>query len=140
MIQDESLTSKNLYSIVVSKEEDILTARKKARETAKIMGFNPIDQSRIVTIISELARNIYKYAGDGKIIMEVIKDNFNKGLSIQAIDNGPGIADVQLALEQGYSTSGSLGAGLPAVRRMVDEFTIETEVGKGSHIKLVKWI
>jgi len=127
--------------IEIKSESDIMSARQIARETAKSLGFSSFNQSRIITLISELARNIFKYAGSGHIALEVVKDqNGCLGLKIQAVDCGPGIMNVNRALEQGYSTSGSLGAGLPAVKRMADEFSIQTGEGKGTCVNITKWL
>ncbi|WP_240035357.1 anti-sigma regulatory factor [Neobacillus notoginsengisoli] len=118
-----------------------MSARQEAREVSKTLGFSMFNQSRIITLISELARNIFKYAGKGYIVIEIIKNqNGCLGLKIQAIDCGPGIMDVNQALRQGYSTSGSLGAGLPAVKRMADEFSIQTGKGKGTCVNITKWL
>ncbi|WP_316572770.1 anti-sigma regulatory factor [Neobacillus sp. YIM B06451] len=127
--------------IEIKTESDIMSARRVARELAKELGFSAFDQSRIITLISELARNIFKYAGRGYISIETIKGrNGAKGVKIHAIDCGPGILNVNRALEQGYSTSGSLGAGLPAIKRMADEFSIQTAEGKGTYVKITKWL
>ncbi|WP_139070043.1 anti-sigma regulatory factor [Bacillus sp. FJAT-27225] len=126
--------------IEISGEHDIMSARQEARQAAKKLGFSLFDQSRIITLISELARNIYKYAGYGRIYIEEIKEHGVHGLCFLAIDDGPGIVDVDRAMKQGFSTSGSLGAGLPAMKRMADEFSIETVPGKGTCIKIIKWL
>ncbi|WP_222928862.1 anti-sigma regulatory factor [Neobacillus piezotolerans] len=118
-----------------------MSARRIAREFSHGLGFSAFDQSRIITLISELSRNIYKYAGQGYISIETVKGpNGSKGVKIHAVDCGPGILNVNRAMEQGYSTSGSLGAGLPAIKRMADEFSIETAEGKGTYVKIIKWL
>ncbi|WP_121611223.1 anti-sigma regulatory factor [Mesobacillus foraminis] len=127
-------------SIDIRNEQDISAVRNFGRKAAKETGFGPVDQSRIITVVSELARNIYKYAGQGSITLLPLIDGAKKGLSIIAKDNGQGIEDIDNAMEQGFSTSGSLGAGLPAVKRMVDEFQIQSEKGQGTCIKATKWI
>ena len=103
---------------------------------AKKLGFGTVDQARIATAISELARNIYLYAKSGQIIFEEIDTMESKGISIIAIDSGPGIEDIGQVMQDGYSTSGGLGAGLPGVKRLMDEFDIQTEMGKGTKITL----
>ncbi|MDR5001759.1 anti-sigma regulatory factor [Brevibacillus parabrevis] len=103
------------------------------------LGFGTIMQSRIATSISELARNIYLYAGSGTITIEPIEKNGVIGLQMTAIDAGPGIPDIRKALEDGYSTSGALGAGLPGVRRMMDEFEIHSSREEGTRVVVVKW-
>jgi serine/threonine-protein kinase RsbT len=111
--------------VQIIKENDIILARKMGRELARSLHFNPIDQARILTVISELARNIYRYAGRGQIQFDSLSQGDQIGLRLTAIDCGPGIADIPKALKQGYSSSNGLGAGLPAVERMMDEFCID---------------
>jgi len=96
-------------------------------------------QSRIATSISELARNIFLYAGSGTITIAIVAKEGKKGLHIIAIDEGPGIPDIRRSLEDGYTTSGALGAGLPGVRRMMDSFDIESVPGKGTRVDVIKW-
>ncbi|AUJ25124.1 MULTISPECIES: anti-sigma regulatory factor [Virgibacillus] len=124
----------------IKKEWDIVAARQLGRDIARKIGFGTVDQARIATTISELSRNIYLYADHGQICFEVIDTFDNKGLCIIAIDVGPGIEDIGQVLEDGYSTSGGLGAGLPGVKRLMDEFDIHSEVGKGTRIKTIKWL
>ncbi|MCM3081633.1 anti-sigma regulatory factor [Brevibacillus invocatus] len=103
------------------------------------LGFGTIMQSRIATSISELARNIYLYAGTGTITIETVENDEKTGLKITALDEGPGIADLRKALEDGFTTSGALGAGLPGVRRMMDDFQMESTLGKGTRVVVIKW-
>ncbi|NBJ71296.1 MULTISPECIES: anti-sigma regulatory factor [Clostridia] len=124
----------------IKKEWDIVGARQLGRDIAREIGFGTVDQARIATTISELARNIYLYAEHGQICFEVIDTFEQKGLCIIAIDIGPGIEDVGQVLEDGYSTSGGLGAGLPGVKRLMDEFDLQSEVGKGTRVKAIKWL
>lgn len=126
-------------TINIETESDIVTARQAGRSMAKQLGFTTIMQSRIATSISELARNIYLYAGSGTITVAPIKRDERLGLQITAIDRGPGIADIRKALEDGYSTSGALGAGLPGVKRMMDEFDMQSAPGKGTRVVITKW-
>ena len=124
----------------IHKEWDIVAARQLGREKARALGFGTVDQARIATAVSELARNIYLYADTGKICFQMIEDMDRKGLTITATDNGPGISDISLVMEDGYSTSGGLGAGLPGVKRLMDQFEIISEPGKGTEIKTIKWV
>ncbi|WP_026571351.1 MULTISPECIES: anti-sigma regulatory factor [Sediminibacillus] len=124
----------------INKEWDIVGARQIGRDFARKIGFGTVDQARIATAISELARNIYLYAGTGKICFETIEEIDRKGLVILAVDDGPGIAEISKVMEDGYSTSGGLGAGLPGVKRLMDEFDIISEQEKGTEIKAVKWV
>jgi len=130
----------NQSCVKIVTEWDIVAARQLGRNVAKELGFGTVDQARITTAISELARNIYLYAGQGEMRIERIQDLSKKGLKIIAIDNGPGIPDIRKVMEDGFSTSGGLGAGLPGVKRLMDEFDISSSVGKGTNIQAVKWL
>lgn len=123
----------------IKKEWDIVGARQVGRDIAKKTGFGTVDQARIATAISEIARNIYLYAGNGRICFEVIEKVNKKGIRMIAIDAGPGIRNISQVMEDGYTTSGGLGAGLPGVRRLMDEFDIKSEEGKGTEINAIKW-
>jgi len=126
-------------TVEIVTELDIVTARKLGRDEAKEIGFNDVDQSRITTAIGELAKNILLYARVGKIVIEEIEGDSMKGIAISSIDKGQGIAEVHKVLEDDYS-SASTGAGLPAVKRLVDSIDIQSEVGKGTTVKVVKWL
>ncbi|MDC3415233.1 anti-sigma regulatory factor [Aquibacillus sp. 3ASR75-11] len=126
--------------VTIQKEWDIVGARQMGRNIAKEIGFGTVDQARIATAISELARNIYLYAGSGEICFERLETIDRKGIGIYAIDKGPGMEEVSRVMEDGFSTSGGLGAGLPGVKRLMDEFDIVSEVGKGTKITVMKWI
>ncbi len=121
-------------------EWDIVAARQLGRDIAKNLGFGTVDQARITTAISELARNIYLYSEEGEICIEGVNGAEALGLKVIATDNGPGIPDIKKAMEDGYSTSGGLGAGLPGVKRLMDEFSIESKEGMGTEIVTIKWI
>src|SRR6478736_416084 len=127
-------------SVKIVTEWDIVAARQLGRNVSKELGFGTVDQARITTAISELARNIYLYAGKGQIYIEKLNRGGKNGLLVVVTDEGPGIPDVRKVMEDGYSTSGGLGAGLPGVKRLMDEFDIETNVGEGTEIKAVKWL
>ena len=126
--------------VKILNEWDIVAARQVGRNVAKELGFGTVDQARITTTISELARNIYLYAGQGEICIEKLWDNGRTGLRIIAEDKGPGISDIRKVMEDGYTTSCGLGAGLPGVKRLMDEFDIDSEVGVGTKITTTKWI
>lgn len=126
--------------IEIKNEWDIVHARQAGREKAKELGFGQVDQARIATAISELARNIYLYAKTGTIVIDQFKDLSQKGLTIIAEDKGPGIKDIRQAMEDGYTTSGGLGAGLPGVKRLMDEFDILSEIGVGTKITTHKFL
>ena len=116
-------------SVDIYTEWDIVAARQLGRNEAKKSGFGTVDQARITTAISELARNIYLYAGKGKIEIMRLSENDLYGITIIASDDGPGIPDMRKVMEDGFSTSGGLGAGMPGVRRLMDEFKVDTELG-----------
>lgn len=126
-------------SLHIKKELDIVSARQKGRDLAKEIGFGTVNQARIATAISELARNLYLYAESGRVIFEKINEKGRKGLRIVAIDKGPGIKEISQVMQDGFTTSGGLGAGLPGVKRLMDEFEIRSEVGVGTQISTIKW-
>ena len=127
-------------SVDIISEWDIVAARQLGRNEAKEVGFGTVDQARITTAISELARNIYLYAGKGNIEIKKIAEGNLIGLLVIASDEGPGISDVRKVMQDGYTTSGGLGAGLPGVKRLMDDFKIETVVGEGTRISATKWL
>ena len=132
------MDSKSTVEIVT--ELDIVAARRLGRDKAKEIGFNTVDQARITTAISELARNIYLYAHVGKIVIEKLENNEKRGIEITAVDRGPGIQEVRKVLEDRYRTPENIGAGLPAVKRLVDSIDIQSKVGLGTKIKVIKWL
>jgi len=125
--------------VPINSDQDIVLARQKGRTLAAEAGFSAVDSTLIATAISELARNIVSYAKKGEIILQPLHNSHGSGISIVASDNGPGIPDIRLALRDGFSTSGSLGLGLPGVRRLVDEFQIISSIGQGTVVKVTKW-
>jgi serine/threonine-protein kinase RsbT len=125
--------------VQIARESDIVVARQKGRALAAELGFSSCDQTLIATAISEIARNIITYATKGEVSLSILKNGQRQGLSITAADQGPGIADLDAAMQNGYSTSGSLGLGLPGAKRMMDEFEIASEPGRGTTIKMTKW-
>lgn len=133
------VAASNAVTILIEKETDIVTARQVGRNMSRQLGFGTIMQSRIATSISELARNIFMYAQTGTITIETVELDEKIGLKMTAQDEGPGIADLRKALEDGYTTSGALGAGLPGVRRMMDDFQMESTWGKGTRVVVIKW-
>jgi serine/threonine-protein kinase RsbT len=120
-------------------ESDILAARQHGREVAERVGFGGSDLALIATAISEVARNIVVHAGGGAIMISELADG-RAGIEIVARDDGPGIVDIDLAMQDGYSTVSSLGLGLPGARRLMDEFTIESQDGHGTTVVMRKWI
>ena len=126
--------------VPVSTDADVVAAREKGRELSAELGFSSIDLTLIVTAISELARNIVLYAKRGEIVLTPVNHDSTRGLIIVARDEGDGILDLRQALQDGYSTSGRLGVGLPGVRRLMDEFDIASEVGRGTVVTVRKWM
>lgn len=126
--------------VKIINEWDIVAARQLGRNFAKELGFGTVDQARITTAISELARNIYLYAGQGNVSLEKLLVNGKSGLKIIAEDKGPGIQDIRRVMEDGYTTSGGLGAGLPGAKRLMDDFDIESIPGEGTKISAIKWL
>ncbi len=127
-------------TVEIITEWDIIAARQLGRNEAKAIGFDAVDQARITTAISELARNIYLYARAGEIVLERIRDENKVGIRIIATDQGPGITNSRKVIEDGYSTSGSLGAGLPGVKRLMDKMDIQSSVGEGTIVVIEKWV
>lgn len=127
--------------IIILFESDILKARRIGRVLASEIGFAEVGLGEIEIVISELATNLVKHrATNGQIIFKVLSDGRRRGLEIRSEDQGPGIKDIDLALKNGFSTGGSLGIGLSGVKRLMDEFSIESEVGKGTIVTVRKWL
>jgi serine/threonine-protein kinase RsbT len=126
--------------VAIRTDADVVTARQEARSMGAALGFSSTDLTLLATAISEVARNITAYAGHGEVIVSVISDAAGReGVRVVARDEGPGIADVERALQDGYTTGGGLGLGLPGARRLVDEFAIDTSPTRGTTVTLVKW-
>ncbi len=125
--------------VPIQSDTDIVTARQRGRLLATQLGFTSGDATIVATAISELARNIVLYAKKGEVALTPVESRDNYGLVITARDEGEGIADVRQAMQDGYSTSGRLGVGLPGVKRLMDEFEIVSEAGKGTTVTVKKW-
>jgi len=125
--------------VAINSDQDIVSARQKGRVVANELGFSSGDATLIATAISELARNIVSYARKGQITIRQVNGLNRRGIAVIADDEGPGIADIRQALRDGFSTSGSLGLGLPGVRRLMDEFEITSQLGKGTTVMVKKW-
>lgn len=132
--------TRNEIRVAIRSDGDILAARQQGRELGIRLGFGPSDLAVIATAISELARNILLYASSGHIVCWPIERGTKKGIIIQAVDEGPGIPSVEIVMKDGYSTSGSLGLGLPGVRRLMDEFAIVSRREHGTTVTVIKWI
>ena len=125
--------------VPIDRDADIVIARQKGRELASQCGFLSTDLAVVATAISELARNIVRYAARGEILLRLVNDNGKRGVEVVATDEGPGIPDLPLAMQDGYSTSGGLGLGLPGTRRLMDEFEIVSDFGKGTTVTVRRW-
>jgi serine/threonine-protein kinase RsbT len=126
--------------VLVQNDLDIVSARVEGRNMAKRLGFGVIDQARIATAISELARNLVLYADGGQVVLQELEVEGRLGIQIVCSDQGPGIADIELVMQDGYSTQRGLGMGLPGTRRLMDEFEIESRVGEGTTVTIRKWL
>ena len=125
--------------VAIRTDADVVTARQEARTMGAGLGFSSTDLTLLATAISEVARNITTYAGEGEVSLRVVRENGREGIEVVASDSGPGIADVELAMQDGYTTGNGLGLGLPGTRRLVDDFELDTTPGAGTRIRLVKW-
>lgn len=126
--------------VPILRDSDIVAARHQGRAQASQLGFSSGDLTLIATAISELARNILEYAKHGEIIVRISQDKGRRGIVIVAQDEGPGIPNIEQAMQDGYSTGKGLGLGLPGTKRLMDEFEIDSQVGKGTTITVKKWL
>ncbi len=124
----------------IGSEGDIVMARRLVRNAAAALGFGLTDVTRIVTAASELIRNIYQYAGSGTMRWRPLADGGLSGLELTFEDHGPGIPDVAQAMQSGFSTSKGLGLGLPGAKKLMDEMRIESQVGRGTMVRVCKWL
>jgi serine/threonine-protein kinase RsbT len=126
--------------VQIEREADIVLARQAGRQLAAQLGFTSTDQTLIATAISEVARNIVVYAQHGEIVLTRSDANDGRvGIQVVAVDQGPGIDNKELAMRDGFSTKNSLGLGLPGARRLMDDFTLESEIGRGTTVTMRKW-
>lgn len=126
--------------MAIKTEGDIVLVRRTAREQSVQVGFGSTDVTRIVTACSEMARNIFKYAREGVMRWRRIEKMGSAGMEFEFEDHGPGIADIHLAFQEGYTTGEGLGMGLPGARRLMDEMEVQSVVGKGTTVTLRKWV
>jgi serine/threonine-protein kinase RsbT len=127
-------------TVAIERERDVVSARQRGRELAALAGFAGTDLTLIATAISEVARNILVYARCGEVRLRVVEEGGRRGIVVEASDRGPGIADIELAMRDGYSTARSLGLGLPGARRLMGDLEIASELGKGTTVTLKKWV
>ena len=134
------MTDLPLGNVPIKSENDIIAARKAVRDLATRLCFGVTDVTRIVTAASELARNVFLYAGAGVMRWSALDQNRSVGIELTFEDHGPGIPDIELAMKLGYGTSRGLGLGLPGAKRLMDEMEIHSEVGKGTSVTVRKWL
>jgi serine/threonine-protein kinase RsbT len=118
---------------------DILLVRQKVRSSTIELGFSLVDQTKMVTAASELARNTVDYGGGGIAILEMLNDGSRRGLRLTFEDQGPGIPDIQMALKDGWTSGGGLGLGLSGAKRLVNDFHLESKVGVGTKVAITRW-
>ncbi|BBH65616.1 anti-sigma regulatory factor [Actinoplanes sp. OR16] len=131
--------SEESQRLPVSTDQDVVRVRQLVRTVSVAVKLSLVDQTKLVTAASELARNTLVYGGGGEVVVSRVQNERRAGIKIVFADEGPGIADLDLALTDGYTTGGGLGLGLSGARRLVDEFDIQTEPGKGTTITVTKW-
>lgn len=119
--------------------DDVVRIRQQVRACALEVGLSLVDQTKIITAASELARNTLDYGGGGTATIEVVREEFRKGLRLIFEDRGPGIADIELAMKDGYTTGSGLGLGLSGAKRLSSEFSLETRPGEGTRITIARW-
>ena len=123
----------------IAKEQDVVPFRNRVKEYAVKIGMSVLNQTKLITAASELVRNMLKYANGGNVCIEVVSKGRDNGIRLIFKDSGPGIADVGLAMKDGFSTGKSLGVGLPGARRLVNEFDIKSIAGEGTTVTIIKW-
>jgi len=133
------MSSRNNEVTTIRSDLDIVTARSVARDVAKVQGFGAVDQARIATAVSELARNIFLYASTGTVTSRPVERSGRKGIEIVCEDQGPGIDSIDQVMQDGYTTSRGMGMGLPGAKRLMDDFEIESKTGVGTKITCRKW-
>ena len=134
------MPAESATSIPIESDADVVTARQRARELAVELELSSTDQTLLATAISEVARNITTYARRGEVTVAIVRDGAGRrGIRVVATDEGPGIEDIERAMQDGYTTGGGLGLGLPGARRLVDDFVLDSAPGRGTTVTLVKW-
>lgn len=129
-----------MQTVLIESEEDIVEVRSVIRQLANELGASIVDKTRLATAVGELARNTIVYGGGGEMHFDAVSRDDQQGILCRFVDKGPGIPDIELAMSDGFSTGSSLGQGLPGSKRLVDEFRIESAVGEGTQIEIVRWL
>jgi serine/threonine-protein kinase RsbT len=133
------MTAVRAEPITIASSDDVVRVRQMVRDAAVELGFSIVDQTKIVTAASELARNTFIYGGGGKVRLELLENGTRQGLRLVFEDEGPGIADIDRALQDGYTSGNGLGLGLGGARRLVNDFQIESKPGEGTRIVATRW-
>lgn len=123
----------------IEREQDVILFRNRVKDMATRIGMSLVNQTKLITAASELVRNMLKFANGGKTVVEIISAGVKTGIRITFIDTGPGIENIELAMQDGYSTAKSLGLGLPGARRLVNEFKIKSVIGEGTIVTVIRW-
>lgn len=126
-------------TIVVGAEQDIVTVRQRVRTMAVALKLSLVDQTKIVTAASELARNLWIYGGGGKVTLSEVQQGNRKGMRVDFVDQGPGIPDIEQALRDGFTSGGGMGLGLGGAKRLVNEFEIQSQPGQGTRVTIIRW-
>ena len=133
------MTVSKTDSLTISSSTDIVLIRQEARKWSGELGFSLVDQTKMITAASELARNSLDYGGGGSVLFEVVQDGTKRGLRLTFEDHGPGIADINLALTDGYTSGRGMGLGLGGAKRLVNAFEITSRVGEGTRVTITRW-
>lgn len=133
MVEEKSST------LPIRTQSDVVLVRQAVRDWSKELGFSLVDQTKVVTAASELARNTLDYGGGGELQMAALRDGFRRGLRLAFSDQGPGISDISLALKDGYTTGGGLGLGLSGAKRLMSDFEITSKLGEGTTVTVTRW-
>jgi serine/threonine-protein kinase RsbT len=139
VIDRAKMTTINKEEFVVAREQDVVPFRARVKEAAVKIGMGILNQTKLITAASELVRNLLKYGGGGTVGIESINNGRENGIRLTFVDKGPGIPDINLAMKDGYSTGKSLGLGLPGTKRLVNEFNIQSAIGQGTTVTIIKW-
>jgi serine/threonine-protein kinase RsbT len=132
-------TTLNKQEFLIVRDQDVIPFRNQVKEAAVKIGMGILNQTKLITAASELARNLLKYGGGGNAEIEVVTNGRENGILLRFSDKGPGITDIDLAMKDGYSTGKSLGLGLPGTKRLVNEFDIKSAEGEGTTVTIIKW-
>ena len=137
--EEDDLDDRTKDTMPIVREQDVVPFRNRVREFSTKIGMSLVNQTKLITAASELVRNMLKYANGGKVILEIISKNARSGIRLTFKDEGPGIADIQQAMKDGFSTGRSLGLGLPGAKRLVNEFDIKSQPGEGTTVTIIHW-